>query len=89
MFSAELSLRIKKRFPLCSYYEHEDNIASHLSDASAALDKFCTDYENIVLLGDFYVEVKVKNVSDFMSRYNLKILVKQKMCFKKPVNTLF
>ena len=53
MFFAELSLRSKKRFPLCSYYEYEDNIASHLIDASAALDKFCTDYENIVLLSDF------------------------------------
>ena len=44
------------------------------------------DYENIILLGDFNVEVKEKNISDFMSTYNLKSLVKQKTCFKNPDN---
>ena len=43
-------------------------------------------YENIILLGDFNVEVKGKNISDFMSTYNLKSLVKQKTCFKNPDN---
>ena len=53
-------------------------ITSHLSNVSTALDKLCSDYENIILLGDFNVEVKEKNISDFMSTHDLKSLVKQK-----------
>ena len=50
------------------------------------MDKVCTDYENIILLGDFNIEIKGKNISEFMSIYNLKSLVKQKTCFKNHDN---
>ena len=50
------------------------------------MNKLCVDYENIILLGDFNVEVKEKKISDFMSTYGLKSLVKQKACFKSPDN---
>ena len=40
----------------------------------------------VKLLADFIVEVKGKYLSDFMSTYNLKSLVKQKTCFKNPEN---
>ena len=69
-----------------SYNPHKENIASHLSNVNAALDKLCADYENIILLGDFNVEVKEKSISDFMRTYNPKSLVKQKTCFKNPDN---
>ena len=42
--------------------------------------------KNVILLGDFNVEVKEKNIFDFMSAYNLKSLVIQKTCFKNPDN---
>ena len=32
------------------------------------------------------LKLKKKNISDFMSTYNLKSLVKQKTCFKNPDN---
>ena len=57
-FFGELNLRSKKWLLGCSYNPHKENIASHLSNLSAALDKLCADYENIILLGDFNVEVK-------------------------------
>ena len=59
-FFVELNLRSKKWLLGCSYNHHKENIAFHLSNVSAALDKLCTDYENIILLGDFNVEVKEK-----------------------------
>ena len=59
-FFAELNLRSRKWFLGCSYNHHKDNVASHLSTLSVALDKLCTDYENIIILGDFNVEVKEK-----------------------------
>ena len=80
----ELNSRSEKLLLADSYNPHKENIASHLSNVSAALDKLCADHENIILLGHFNVEVKGKNISDFMSTYNLKSLVKQKTCFKNP-----
>ena len=67
-------MRSKKWLLGCSYNQHKENIAS------------IRDYENIILLGDFNVEVKETNISGFMSTYNLKSLVKQKICFKNPDN---
>ena len=69
-----------------SYNHHKENIASHLSNVSAALGKICADHENKILLDDFNVEVKEKNISYFMSTYKLKSLVKRKTCFKNPDN---
>ena len=59
-FFVELNLRSKKWLLGCSYNHHKENIASHLSNASATLDKLCRAYEHIILLGDFNVEVKEK-----------------------------
>ena len=59
-FFVELNLRSKKWFLGCSYNHHKDNVASHLSNVSVALDKLCTVYENIIILGDFNVEVEEK-----------------------------
>ena len=85
-FFVELNLRSKKWLLGCSYNPHKEKITSHLSNLSTALDKLCTDYENIILLGDFNVEVQGKNMSEFMNLYSLRNLVKQKTCFKNPEN---
>ena len=59
-FYVDLNFRSKKRLFECSYNHRKGNIAFHLSKVSAALDKLCTDYENIILLDDCNVEVKEK-----------------------------
>ena len=87
-FFVELNLRSKKWFLGCSYNPHKEKIASHLINPSTALDKPCTDYENIILLGDFSVKVEEENMSKFMSVYRLRNLVKQKTCFKNPENPM-
>ena len=60
IYSQGLNLRSKKWILGCSYNHLKENISSHFSNVTAALDKLCTDYENIILLGDFNVEVKEK-----------------------------
>ena len=59
-FFIEINLRSKKRLLRCSYKPHRDNITAHLRIISTALDKLSTDYENVILLGDFNVEVEGK-----------------------------
>ena len=51
------------------------------------MDKLCTDYENIIALGDFNAEVEEENLSQSMSVYSLRNLVKQKTCFKNFENS--
>ena len=57
----DLNLRSKKWLLGCSYNPHKEKITFHLSKLNTALDKLCRDYENIILLGDFNVEVEEKN----------------------------
>ena len=85
-YFVELNLRSKKWFLGCSYNLHKEKITSHLSNLSTALDKLYTDYENIIQLGNFTVEVEEKNRSEFMSVYNLRNIVKQITCFGNPEN---
>ena len=49
-FFVELNLQSKKWLLGCSYNHNKDNIASHLSNVRATLDKLCKDYENIILV---------------------------------------
>ena len=78
----ELNLRNKKWLLGCSYNAHIDKTISHLNTISNVLDKVCTDYENLILLGDFNGETGEKHLSQFMSMYNLKNLIKHKTCLK-------
>ena len=75
----EINLRNKNWLLGWPYNHQKENIAFHLSNVSAALEELCADYENIILLSDFNVEVKEKYISDFVSTYNLKVWVKQKI----------
>ena len=75
-FFVELNLWSKKWLLGCSYNPHKEKITFHPSNLSTALEKLCTDYENIILLGDFTVEVEEKNMSEFMSLHSLRNLVK-------------
>ena len=54
---------------------YKEKVASEIFKLSNALEKNCTNYENIVLLGDFNVEAEEKNMSEFISVYNLVKLV--------------
>ena len=86
-FFVELNLRSKKWLLGCLYNPHKEKTTSHLINLSTALDKLSTDYENIILLGDFNVEVEKKNMFKFKSVYSLRNLVKQRICIKNPENS--
>ena len=62
-FFVELNLRSKKWLLGCSYNPHKEKKTSYLSNLSIALENLCTVYENIILRGDFNVEVEEKNMS--------------------------
>ena len=79
----------------CSYNSNRNNIVSHMKNISTLLDRFNATCDNLILIGYFDVELKdniyiykIYNILDFLNMYNLKDLVKQKTCYKKPDHPL-
>ena len=48
------------------------------------MDSLSSQYENIILLGDFNCELKEETLSTFCKVHNLKNLVKEPTCYKNP-----
>ena len=74
-FFVELNLRSKKWLLGCPYNPHKEKI-TYVSNLSTSLEKLSTNYENIILLGNFTVEVEEKNMPEFISLHSLRNLVK-------------
>ena len=85
-FFVEIRLR-KKKWLLCSSYNPKKNlIANHLKCIGRNLDSQLGQYENFILMGDFNVEPNDANMKDFCQIYGCKNIVKDKTCFKNPIN---
>ena len=48
------------------------------------MDSLSSQYENIILLGDFNCELKEETLSTFRKVRNLKNLIKEPTCYKNP-----
>ena len=77
----------KKKCLLCSSYNPKKNlIANHLNCISRNLDSQLGQYENFILVGDFNVESNDATIKNFCQIYSCKNIVKDKSCFKNPIN---
>ena len=81
-FSTEINLRKKKWLLTCSCSSRKNNIGTHFQIMGKTLDKLNTSYDNIILLGDFNVELEEAKMSEFLNMYILKNLVSQKFVSK-------
>ena len=84
-FFIEINL-YKKWLINCSYNPHKNNIVKHLDIITRSLDPISTQYEKIVLLGDFNACVDDEALQIFCTFYSLHSLIKQPTCFKNPEN---
>ena len=85
-FFVEIRLR-KKKWLLCSPYNPKKNlIANHLNCTGRNLDLQLGQYENFILMGDFNVEPNDATTKNFCQIYGCKNIVKDKNCFKNPIN---
>ena len=50
------------------------------------IDAFSSNYDNLILLGDFNVETAEKHMKDFSLIYNCKNFVMDKTCYKNLEN---
>ena len=85
-FFIELKLRQKKWLLCCSYNPHRKFISNHLSDIGRNLDLLSTNYDNILLLGDFNAEVENNFLKKFCNLYGTKSLIRIPTCYKNLAN---
>ena len=67
----------------CSYNPKKLLISEHLNEIDKYLDLLLSKYI-FMLIGDLNAEPTEAAVSDFCEIYNLKHLIKNKICFKNP-----
>ena len=85
-FFIEINLNKKKRLFNFSDNPHKSNIGEHLVIISRSLDALSTEYENIMLLGDFNARVDDEALQTFCTFYSLHSLIKQPTYLKNPEN---
>ena len=77
----------KKTWLLCrSCNPKKHLIANHLNCIGRNLDSQLGQYENFILMGDFNVEPNDATMKNFCQIYGCKNIVKDKTCFKNPIN---
>ena len=70
----------------CSYNPRKLQIASHIQEISNGIDASCKKYENILIMGDFYADVKEVSLRLFCNQYKLKSPNKDPTCYKNIDN---
>ena len=82
-------MHFRKKWLLnCSYNPNNNNIGSHLNFVSRSIYSLSSEYENIILLGDFNSCMDDSSMIGFCETYKLRNLVKHLICFKNPENPL-
>ena len=83
-----MEIRIRNNIWLlcCSYNPSKLQIASHIQEISNGIDAYCKRYENILIMGDFNVDVKEVSLHLFCNQYKLKSLNKDLTCCKNIDN---
>ena len=84
IFCLELNLRKQIWLIFCCYNPHKHLIKDHLLQIKNAIDFYSKSYENIILIGDFNVEISDSHMDSFCAIYHLKSLIKEPTCYKNP-----
>ena len=68
------------------YCNNKENIDNFLNILGPILNKHISQYENLLLIGDFNSEITEPSMEEFCETYNLKNLIEGPTCFKNPLN---
>ena len=78
----ELNIFRRKWLVVCFYNHSKIQISNQLDILSNCLNRYLTDYDNVILLGYFNSEMIENPMIEFCENFNLKNLVKTHTCFK-------
>ena len=82
----EINLRKTKWLVFGGYNYNKQNTDNYLAKLGPVLDHYMSQFDNILLLGDFNSEPSELCMSEFCQLYNLKNLITEPTCFKNPLN---
>ena len=82
----EVNLRKIKWLIFGTYHSPSQPEEYFFKHVGYALDTYGQTYENFLLAGDFNVEETEPCLSELLTKYHSKSLVKDKTCFKNPEN---
>ena len=85
----------KKKWVIFSIYRppNVENLTDFFEEMSTSLTKAMSNYENIIVMGGFNIDIKCKgvgsnNLSDFCDLFHLTNIVKSNTCFTKTHTSL-
>ena len=78
----ELSSKSRKWLYIGLYKPPSQNEKYFLKNISLALTKRSSEYENVMLIGDFSLTVKNKNHEVFINAFDLECFIKKPTCFQ-------
>ena len=70
----------------CSYNLKYSQISHYLKEIIKDIDDLTSKYDNSILMGVFNAQPADTVVSDFCEIYDLKNIIREKICFKNPNN---
>ena len=85
-FYVEINLRKQKWLICCCYNPNKHNISKHVDALRKIIDLFPSNYENVLLMGDFNAGSDNAVSKDFCNLYNLTNLINKATCYKNPNN---
>ena len=85
----------KKKWVNFSIYRppNRENLTNSFEEMTTSLAKVTSNYENIIVMGDFKIDIKCKgvgseNLSDFCDLFHLTNIVKSDACFTRTIHDL-
>ena len=78
----EVNLRKTKWLLISIYRPHRTQDQYFLDKLSSLIDYYSPTYDNILILGDFNLQISDKPIADFLESHCLKSLNKKPTCFK-------
>ena len=84
-FYIEVNISKKKWLLVCTYNRNKNLISNHFKGIGNNLDKYPSNYDYFILLGDLNSEPTESAVRNFCEIYSCKNLIKDNTCFKNPL----
>ena len=85
-FYLEINLRKKEWLLCCSYNPNKNNIPFHLENLTKSLALYSSNYQNLIILGDFNVSIDNSYMAGFCDTDDLRSLIMEPKCYKNPEN---
>ena len=82
----ELNLKKSKWLFFGGYNPNKENISYFVNTLGPTIDHYMPKYDNLILLGDFNIEMRENLMKDFCDTSDLINLIKDPPCFKNPLN---